>query len=88
MRSSLGAELLQTHHVAADIPEEELAERIEAMAWQVEGVKNCIFNTHPPPYDSGIDTAPKVPADLKPVIEAGGIQMIPWEASRLLPFPA
>ena len=53
-----------------DIPEEKLAEKIDAMAAQVENMKNCIFNFHCPPYDSGLDTAPKL-VDLKPVVSGG-----------------
>lgn len=55
-----------------DISEEELAKRIENMASQVSDMRNCIFNFHCPPFDSNIDTAPKLDGNLKPMISGGG----------------
>ena len=46
-------------------PEEKLAERIEAMARQVEDPSRTIFNLHCPPYRSGLDEAPAIDADLR-----------------------
>lgn len=54
-----------------DISEEELAKKIEQMTSKVTDMSNCIFNFHCPPYDSGLDTAPKL-KDLKPVVGPGG----------------
>lgn len=51
-----------------DIPEEELAKKIDAMASKVENMKNCIFNFHCPPYGCGLDLAPKLDKTLKPVV--------------------
>jgi len=45
--------------------EEQLAERIEAMARQVPDQSKAIFNLHCPPYKSGLDEAPAIDADLK-----------------------
>src|SRR5467141_1814184 len=45
--------------------EEQLAERIEAMAAQVPDPSRAIFNLHCPPYRSGLDEAPAIDADLK-----------------------
>ena len=45
--------------------EEQLAERIEAMASQVPDSSRAIFNLHCPPYKSGLDEAPAIDADLK-----------------------
>jgi Icc-related predicted phosphoesterase len=60
-----------------DIPEEKLQEKIEAMTTQVKNMQNCIFNFHCPPYDSGLDAAPKLNADLKPTLSPAGVVMIP-----------
>lgn len=58
--------------------EEEMEKKIEDMASQVKDMKNCIFNFHCPPYDSGLDVAPKLGKDLKPVVVAGtGVEMVP-----------
>jgi len=60
-----------------DVPEEELAKKIEAMASQVGDMKNCIFNFHCPPYDTQLDAAPKLDQNLKPVVSGGKIVMYP-----------
>ena len=63
--------------------EEELGAKIEEVASQVKDFKNCIFNFHVPPIDSGIDTAPKVlDQNLKPVVEGGEIAVTPAGAQR------
>lgn len=61
-----------------DIPERELAEKIEAMASQVKDMKNCIFNFHCPPADTQIDTAPKLDTTSTPpkfIVKAGKLVM-------------
>jgi Icc-related predicted phosphoesterase len=45
--------------------EDRLAARIEAMATQVPDTSRAIFNLHCPPYNSGLDEAPAIDADLK-----------------------
>jgi Icc-related predicted phosphoesterase len=45
--------------------EEQLLERIEAMASHVADSSRAIFNLHCPPYKSGLDEAPAIDADLK-----------------------
>jgi len=57
--------------------EEELTGKIEEMTSQIKDFKNCVFNTHVPPIDSGLDTAPKLDANLKPVVEGGEMAVAP-----------
>jgi Icc-related predicted phosphoesterase len=45
--------------------EDKLAERLEAMASQVKDPTRAIFNLHCPPFNSGLDEAPAIDADLK-----------------------
>jgi Icc-related predicted phosphoesterase len=45
--------------------EEKLGERLEVMASQVKDPTRAIFNLHCPPYNSGLDEAPAIDADLK-----------------------
>jgi uncharacterized protein len=45
--------------------EEQLGERIEAMAKQITDPSHAIFNLHCPPYKSGLDEAPAIDADLR-----------------------
>jgi len=45
--------------------EEQLSQRIDAMAAQVADTSRAIFNLHCPPFKSGLDDAPAIDADLK-----------------------
>jgi Icc-related predicted phosphoesterase len=58
-----------------ECPEEQLGEKIDALAEQIEDMSTAIFNIHVPPYGTGLDDAPELDADLKPV--QGGNVMKP-----------
>ncbi len=60
-----------------DIPEAELAERIDKVAAQVHNVDRAIFNLHVPPLGSGLDVAPKLDDYLRPRVGGAGLEMIP-----------
>ncbi len=45
--------------------EEELNEKIEKIASQVENADKSVFNLHAPPYGSGLDEAPEIDKTLK-----------------------
>jgi Icc-related predicted phosphoesterase len=75
--ASLGYSNITPWRCPRDIPEEELSKKIEALIAQVKNMPNCIFNFHCPPYDTGIDTAPHLDQNLKPVFKAGEVEMIP-----------
>ncbi|TFG64252.1 MAG: metallophosphoesterase [Spirochaetales bacterium] len=49
-----------------ECPEEELEKKLEAMASRVRNPETAIFNFHVPPYNTLIDQAPKLSADLVP----------------------
>lgn len=57
--------------------EEELASRLDRMITKVQDMKNCIFNLHIPPYDSGLDICPKLDENLKPVYAGSEVIMMP-----------
>ena len=48
--------------------EEELAERIAAMMDKVGDGRSTVVNFHNPPYASGLDTAPELDENLRPVL--------------------
>lgn len=60
-----------------ELDEQELEVRIEALAEQVPAPERAIYNLHVPPYDSGLDTAPKLDAELRPVFRGGKPVTIP-----------
>jgi Icc-related predicted phosphoesterase len=45
--------------------EEKLAERIDAMAMQIPDMSRALFNLHCPPFQTGLDEAPAIDADLR-----------------------
>src|SRR6266849_721193 len=45
--------------------EEKLTERIDSMAKQLSDPSHAIFNLHCPPFQSGLDEAPAIDADLR-----------------------
>ena len=49
-----------------DITEEELGERIEAMASRLRDARRAIFNFHVPPFHSGIDQCVKLDTSVSP----------------------
>jgi uncharacterized protein len=59
-------------HCQRDVPEEEIARRIESSLSQLHGDgQQLVFNMHCPPHDSGLDVAMLLNDDLSPVLEAG-----------------
>jgi Icc-related predicted phosphoesterase len=60
-----------------EYPEDELAERIAAMMDRVDPGRQTIANFHNPPYASGLDTAPELDENLKPVLHGGRPSFIP-----------
>ena len=61
-----------THREA---PEDELAARIDAVAARVPDMNRTIFNFHAPPYGTGLDEAPALDDELRPM--HGGAVMKP-----------
>jgi len=59
-----------------EVPEEELIKKFQPMIDKVQNMESAIFNLHNPPYETPIDLAPELDADLKPVIKGGAISMV------------
>jgi Icc-related predicted phosphoesterase len=64
-----------------DIPEEELANRIDKVAAGVRNPDRAIFSLHVPPLGSGLDIAPRLDDYLRPRVGAAGLEMIPVGSS-------
>jgi Icc-related predicted phosphoesterase len=60
-----------------DIPEEEIAKKLEEMTSQLKQPQTAIFNIHVPPYDTPIDLAPELDENLRPKMSGseGGFKM-------------
>jgi uncharacterized protein len=55
-----------------ELSEDELAERIEGLASQLDDPARAVFNLHCPPADTHLDQAAKLDGDLRPVVDAAG----------------
>lgn len=60
-----------------ELEEDELYARVEALATQVDEMGRCVFNLHVPPYDSQLDSAPRLDENLRVVATAGQPNIIP-----------
>jgi len=58
-----------------EAPEEDLARRIEEVVGQVPDMGRAIFNFHAPPYGTGLDEAPALDENMRPM--HGGAVMKP-----------
>lgn len=60
-------------HAPRDIPDEQLGAFIEGMANKLRDPRRAVFNIHVPPFGTGLDTAPLLDDQLKPLVVAGDI---------------
>ena len=60
-----------------ELDEDALYDRLNALAEQLEDPASAIFNLHVPPFDSGLDRAPKLKPDLTPEYHGGQPVPIP-----------
>jgi Icc-related predicted phosphoesterase len=56
-----------------DIPEEDLAAKLDKLCATVKNMSGCIFNLHCPPHDTILDVAPLLDATMKAVTVSGAI---------------
>lgn len=73
---SLGKSNITPWNCPRDLPEEEVARKIEALVSNVDDVGKSIFNFHCPPYDTNLDLAPKLDENFRPQRGLGGIATI------------
>jgi Icc-related predicted phosphoesterase len=60
--------------------EEDLAAKLTPLISQITEQSSCIFNVHVPPFDSSLDTAPKLDTTVtppQPVVEGGQQVLVP-----------
>jgi Icc-related predicted phosphoesterase len=60
-----------------DVEEDELQRHLETMLAGLADPSRCIFNFHAPPYDSSLDIAAELDANLKPVVVGGQPHLVP-----------
>lgn len=59
-----------------ELPEDQLAERIERIVGMLERGRPTIYNLHVPPYGTGIDDAPQIREDLS-LVGGSSASMVP-----------
>jgi Icc-related predicted phosphoesterase len=64
-------------HTPRECSEDELLSKLEKTVAKVKNLETAVFCFHCPPYDSMIDTAPKLTEDFAPVYAQGRPVMIP-----------
>ena len=62
--------------------EDQLKVRYEAMISRLKDPRNAIFNIHVPPYKSGLDDAPELDKNLRPVLAGQSLQPVGSKALR------
>jgi Icc-related predicted phosphoesterase len=70
--SSVGYSNMTPWNCPGDISEEELLSRLEKATAGLGKPETSLFNFHCPPYDTHLDVAPKLDANLSPVLTPGG----------------
>jgi uncharacterized protein len=63
-------------HTPRELPEQGIASALERLAGELEDPTRAVFNIHCPPRETHLDQAPKLDDELRPVVDASGIQTI------------
>lgn len=74
---SLGYSNRTPFHSPRELDEDELYRRIAALADGVQDLSRCVFNLHVPPYDSQLDTAAELDADLNVRMSGSEPKLVP-----------
>jgi Icc-related predicted phosphoesterase len=74
---SLGYSNITPFHSPRELDEDELYRRVERLAEQLHAPARAIFNLHVPPYDSTLDTAAELDAQLRVVTIGAEPKLIP-----------
>jgi len=59
-----------------EISEEEMTERMEALLASARDPRRTIFNLHCPPSDTLLDRAPRLDAEMRPIVAGGAIDQM------------
>lgn len=73
---SLGTSNRTPWNSPREADEEVLKKKLESLVEQIEQPENSIFSVHVPPKNSGIDSAPQIDENFKPVVKGGQPVMI------------
>jgi uncharacterized protein len=74
---SLGTSNRTPWNSPREADEPVLKQKLKEMASKLERPEDSIFSVHVPPFDSGLDVAPQLDGNFKPVMKGGHPVMIP-----------
>lgn len=60
-------------HSPRELSEDELEQRLDALAARVDDPSRAVFNFHVPPVGTTLDRAPRLDESLKPVVRGGSV---------------
>ena len=80
---SLGTSNRTPWNSPREADEETLKKKLDDLAAKTKDVSNSIFSVHVPPIESGIDAAPQIDENFKPVMKGGHPVMIPAGSSAV-----
>lgn len=60
-----------------EVPDEKLEPMLEELMTKAQNYEKLVCNFHAPPYNSGLDTAPKLTKDLSVKVGIGGVELGP-----------
>ena len=69
-------------HTEREEDENQLKARYDAMISKLKDPHNAVFDIHVPPYKSGLDEAPELDKDLRPVLAGQSLQPVGSTALR------
>jgi len=77
---SLGWSTPTPWNTPRECSDEQIGAKLQPLVDAIKNPSTCVFNVHVPPYDTGLDVAPKLDASFdppKPVVEGGQQVLIP-----------
>jgi len=72
---SLGYSTPTPWHTPRELPEADIQRALEKMTKQLNRPEQSVFNVHCPPARTHLDQAPQLDDNLKPVVDASGVQI-------------
>jgi Icc-related predicted phosphoesterase len=69
--ASFGYANITPWHTFRELPEAELSDRLSALCGNLRSPERAVLNLHVPPFDSGLDSAPRLDAELTVQQRAG-----------------
>jgi Icc-related predicted phosphoesterase len=74
---SIGFSNITPFGTPRELSEDELEHRMDELAGALKEPERAVFNFHCPPYGTSLDSAAKLDADLRPILDGANVLMAP-----------